>query len=117
LPMASGLLVPTAFFLILTGMFLIVARRQALTQALGYLVLENGIYAFGSLLAKSAPWLVELGVLLDVFAAVFIMGIIIFHIHREFDHIDTHRLVYLQDWLSRAQTQDGAAGASQERRP
>jgi hydrogenase-4 component E len=38
------------------------------------------------------PVLVELGVLLDVFVAVFVMGIAIFHINREFNHIDTDKL-------------------------
>ena len=41
--------------------------------------------------------LVEAGVLLDVFVAVFVMGIMIFHINREFDHIDTDRLSSLKD--------------------
>ena len=36
--------------------------------------------------------------LLDVFVAVFVMGIAIFHINREFDHIDTDRLAALKDW-------------------
>ncbi len=94
----SALSVPTAWFTSLTGLFLIVARKKALTQVLGYLSLENGIYAFGTLLASEQPWLVEMGVLFDVFVAVFIMGIIIFHISREFNHVDTSRLAYLQDW-------------------
>lgn len=95
---ASTLLVPIAFHTILVGLLLIVSRRKALTQVLGYLVIENGIYAFGVSLAQEAPLLVELGVLLDVFAAVFVMGIIIFHINREFDHIDVDRLSLLKDW-------------------
>lgn len=95
---ASPLLVPVAFHTILAGLLLIVSRRKALTQVLGYLVIENGIYAFGVSLSQEAPLLVELGVLLDVFVAVFVMGIIIFHINREFDHIDVDRLSMLKDW-------------------
>jgi hydrogenase-4 component E len=91
------LVVPVAFFSILAGLLLIVTRRKALTQVLGYLVLENGIYAFGIALAHEEPLLVELGVLLDVFVAVFVMGITIFHISREFDHIDVDRLSSLKD--------------------
>jgi len=94
---ASSLAVPVATFTVLTGFFLIITRRQALTQVLGYLVLENGIYAFGVELAQDQPLLVELGVLLDIFVAVFVMGIAIFHISREFDHIDTDRLSSLKD--------------------
>ncbi|MFH1139851.1 MAG: NADH-quinone oxidoreductase subunit K [Pseudomonadota bacterium] len=86
------LLIPGALFMILTGLFLIVSRRKAITQVLGFLTLENGIYLFGVAFAVHEPWLVQTGVLLDVFAAVFVMGIIIHHINREFDHIDTDRL-------------------------
>lgn len=96
-PVAS-LLVPVALFTILAGLFVIVSRRTALTQVLGYLVLENGIYAFGVGLVQGTPMLVELGVLLDVFVAVFVMGIALFHINREFDHVDADRLATLRDW-------------------
>ena len=64
---------------------------------LGYLTLENGVYAFGAAVALQMPILVELGILLDVFVGVFVMGIAIFHISRQFDHIDTDRLVSLSD--------------------
>lgn len=94
----SSLVVPVALFTMLAGLFLIVARRKALMQVLGYLVMENGIYAFGVGLVPGTPMLVELGVLLDVLVAVFVMGIAIFHISREFDHIDTDRLRALKDW-------------------
>ena len=93
----SSLLVAVALFSILVGLFLIVTRKKAISQVLGFLVMENGIYAFGVGLVLESPLLVELGVLLDVFVAVFVMGIIIFQISREFDHIDTDRLSALKD--------------------
>ena len=79
------------------GLFLIVSRKTALMQVVGYLVLENGIYIFGMALAQEEPLLVEMGILLDVFVAVFVMGIAIFHISREFDHIDVDQLTSLKD--------------------
>jgi hydrogenase-4 component E len=94
----SPLRVSVSLYTILVGLFLIVSRRKAITQVLGYLVLENGIYVFGVGLVQDAPLLVELGVLLDVFVAVFVMGITVFHINREFDSIDTDRLSTLKDW-------------------
>ncbi len=96
-PAASPLVVPLAMYNIMIGLFAIVSRRKAITQVLGYLVMENGIYAFGLAFAMSEPLLVELGILLDVFMAVFVMGITIFHISREFDHMDTDRLTILKD--------------------
>jgi len=95
----SSLLVPAAFFTSLAGMIVIVSRRTALTQVLGYLALENGVYAFGAAVALRLPILVELGILLDVFVGVFVMGIAIFHISREFDHIDTDKLSALTDHI------------------
>lgn len=89
--------VPISIWTMFTGLFLVVARRAALTQVLGYLVLENGIYVFGAAIAGEMPFLVEMGALLDVFVAVFVMGIAIFHISREFEHMDTDRLSVLRD--------------------
>lgn len=96
-PLVSPMVVPVALSMILIGLFLIVSRRKALSQVLGYLVMENGIYAFGVALAQEQPFLVEMGVLLDVFVGVFVMGITMFHINRTFDHIDTDRLSTLKD--------------------
>jgi len=86
-----------ALFLILTGLFLIITRRKAVMQVLGYVVLENGIFVFGLSTVVDTPVLVELGVLLDAFVAVFVMGIAIFQINREFSDIDVGRLNALRD--------------------
>lgn len=93
----AAMLIPGAMFTILTGLFIIISRRKALMQVLGYLAMENGVYVFGASLAVDEPLLVEMGVLLDVLVAVFVMGIVIFQINREFDHIDTDRLSVLKD--------------------
>jgi hydrogenase-4 component E len=93
------LAIPMVFFTIVTGLFLIVSRRQALMQIIGYLTLENGIYAFGVFYAQSESMVIEIGILLDIFVAVFIMGIMVFHISREFDNIEAGQLSTLKDWL------------------
>jgi hydrogenase-4 component E len=94
---ASSWLAPVAIFSIFAGLFLIVSRKRAISQVLGFLVLENGVYTFGVGIAPQTSLLVEAGVLLDVFVAVFVMGITLFHINREFDHIETDRLSSLKD--------------------
>jgi hydrogenase-4 component E len=95
-PAESQFIVAVSLFTIMSGLFTIVARRMAITQVLGYLVMENGIYAFGLAFAEKEPLLVEMGILLDAFMAVFVMGITIYHINREFDDIDTERLSELK---------------------
>ena len=91
-------IVPASLATIFSGFLLITTRTKAITQVLGYLVIENGIYIFGLALFVEQPLMVELAILLDVFVAVFVMGIAIFHISREFDHIDTAELSELSDW-------------------
>lgn len=97
-PLFSQMIVPVSFATFFTGAFIIISRVKALTQVLGYLALENGIYLFGMALLVEQSLLVELAILLDIFVAVFVMGIAIFHISREFDHIDTQNLTDLKDW-------------------
>lgn len=93
----EALLVPTALSTVWCGLILVVARTKAVTQVLGFLVLENGVFVFGMLLTDIMPTMVEAGVLLDLFAAVFVMGIVIFQINREFSSIDTDKLSSLRD--------------------
>ena len=77
---------------VIIGLLVLTTRVKAVTQVVGYLMLENGIYTFGLTLAERVPLLVELGVLLDVFVGVFIMGIVVFHINREFDSLNSAHL-------------------------
>lgn len=97
-PAPSDLMVAIALFTLLVGLFLIVSRKTAINQVLGYLVLENGIYVLGVGLVSEAPLVVELGILLDLLVAVFVMGLMVFHINREFNDINADRLSDLQDW-------------------
>jgi len=96
-PEMHTFLVPTALSTVWTGLLLVVSRKKAVTQALGFLVLENGVFIFGLLLTDFMPVMVEAGVLLDLLAAVFVMGIVIFHINREFASLDTDALASLKD--------------------
>jgi hydrogenase-4 component E len=93
----TDLLVPVSLVTLMIGLLVLITRAKALLQVVGYLMLENGIYLFGLTQAERAPFLVEVGVLLDVFAGVFIMGIVVFHINREFDSISADRLRELRD--------------------
>src|SRR4051812_16036546 len=94
---ASSLLIPAALATAFTGFLLMATRRKAVTQVVGYLALENGIFVMGLTLVEAMPLFVEIGVLLDLVVAIFVMGIIIEHISREFSSIDTTRLTSLKE--------------------
>ena len=94
---AHPFLVPTALSTVWAGLLLVVSRKKAVNQVLGFLVLENGVFVFGLLISDFMPIMVEAGVLLDLFAAVFVMGIVMFHINREFSSLDTEKLSALRD--------------------
>ena len=94
---AGTLMVPTAVATVLTGFILLITRFKALTQVMGYLVLENGIYIFGMLLVEAMPLVVEMGVLLDLFVAIFVICIIVNRINQAFSSLDTRRLASLKE--------------------
>lgn len=101
LPFPPGLfpplLFPAALTSIFTGLTLVVARHKALTQVIGYLAAENGIFLLGTPLSGQGSVWLELSVLLDVFVAVFVMGIALHHISKTFESIDVGRFCSLRD--------------------
>lgn len=94
---AGALLVPASIATVLTGFLLLTTRYKAITQVVGYLVLDNGIFIFGMLLIEAMPYIVEMGVLLDLFVGVFVISIILNHINRAFSSLDTRRLSALKE--------------------
>jgi hydrogenase-4 component E len=97
IPGKHPLLVPSAMTTAWTGLLLLMTRRRAVNQVLGFLVLENGVFVFGILLSDFMPVMVEAGVLLDLLAAVFVMGLVMFDLQRAFSSLDTSRLTSLKD--------------------
>lgn len=101
LPLTPGLqgslILPSSFATVLTGCIVLTTRRKAITQVVGYLILENGIFVMGLALLDALPFLVEIGVLLDLFVAIFVMGIIINHVSREFGSTDAAELASLKE--------------------
>jgi hydrogenase-4 component E len=94
---AGSLLVPGSFATVVGGFLMLMGRTKAISQVCGYLILENGIYLFGLLLINSTPLLVEAGILLDLTVAVFVIGIIMDRIQKEFDSLDTNKLTTLRE--------------------
>lgn len=89
--------VPASIATLMTGFLILTTRRKAISQVIGYLVLENGIFIFGLLLAEAMPIMVEAGALLDLLVGTFVMGIVINQINREFSSLDTSLLTSLKE--------------------
>jgi hydrogenase-4 component E len=97
-PEHEGLLfVPASIATVMSGFLILMGRRKAISQVIGYLLMENGIFIFGLLLADAMPLMVEAGALLDLLVGIFVMGIVINHISREFSTLDTSRLSTLRE--------------------
>jgi hydrogenase-4 component E len=89
--------VPAAFAVVLTALFVMVTRRHAVSQAAGFLMLDNGIAATAFLLTAGVPLIVELGASLDVLFAVIVIGVLTGRLRRAFGGADLDRLQELRD--------------------
>lgn len=91
IPFASG------FSAIAIGIYIIIFRKKLIVHVCGFLVLENGIFLFGTAVASELPMMIELGVLLDVFVVVFLMGIALNKIRSTFEGFEVSDLGRLKD--------------------
>jgi hydrogenase-4 component E len=89
--------VPAAFAVILIALFVMITRRHAVSQAAGFLMLDNGIAASAFLLTAGVPVIVELGASLDVLFAVLVIGVLTGRLRRAFGGADLDRLQELRD--------------------
>jgi hydrogenase-4 component E len=89
--------VPAAFAVILIGVFIMVSRRRAVSQAVGFMMLDNGIAGTAFLLTAGVPLIVELGASLDVLFAVLVLGLLMGHMRLAFGDTDLDQLRELRD--------------------
>ncbi len=94
LPTRNG--IPLAIGLVLVGVFVIISRRKALSQIIGFLVLENGIALLAALGTYGIPLIVELGVFLDALMGFLVMQILVYQIKDTFESIDVEQLNQLR---------------------
>lgn len=87
---------PAAVALLLLGLFTMAIRASALTQVVGLVMAENGIYLAAVAVTRGLPLAVELGVAVDILVGVLVMGLVTRHIERTFTTIDTSRLKALR---------------------
>src|SRR5262249_44209399 len=94
LPPPAG--VPLAMGLIFVSLFVLVSRKKAITQVIGFLMLENGLALLAVLGTYGVPLIVELGVFLDALLGFLVMQIFVYRIHETFESIDVERLSRLR---------------------
>ena len=94
LPTREGL--PLAIALLFVSLFIIVSRRKAITQVIGFLMLENAIALVAVVGTYGVPVLVEFGVFLDALMGFLVMQIFVYQIHETFDTIDVEQLTRLR---------------------
>ena len=96
-PGAATGAVPAAFAVVLIALFVMATRRHAISQAAGFLMLDNGIAATAFLLTAGVPVIVELGASLDVLFAVIVIGVLTGRMRRKFGGADLDALQELHD--------------------
>jgi hydrogenase-4 component E len=87
-----NLQVVNAFSVVLIGFFFMISRKKALGQIIGYLVMENGIFVTAIFSTHGMPFIVDIGVFIDMITAVLIMGVMVVQINDKFDSININNL-------------------------
>jgi hydrogenase-4 component E len=86
-----------ALAVILLSFLMMITRRKAITQVIGFLAMENGLFFAATSATYGMPMVIELGIALDLLVAVFILGIFFFQIREQFDSLDLHHLESLRE--------------------
>ena len=80
-----------------TGLYIIVTRNKIITHVMGYLVIENGVFILSLAVGNEMPMLVNLGILLDIFASIFLLGIFVNRVGDVLKDVDVDQLKNLRD--------------------
>jgi hydrogenase-4 component E len=88
----NGISCVISLSVMMTGVFMMISRIKALTQIIGLLVIENGLFVFAAAVSGGMPFIVEIAIFFDVFVCVIILGIFVYRINRLFTHIDVNKL-------------------------
>jgi hydrogenase-4 component E len=86
-----------ALAVILLSFLMMITRRKAVTQVIGFLAMENGLFFAATSATYGMPMVIELGIALDLLVGVFILGIFFFQIREQFDSLDLHHLEALKE--------------------
>lgn len=87
-----NLQVVNSFSVILIGFFFMISRKKALGQMIGFLVIENGIFITAMFSTHGMPFIVDIGIFIDMITAILIMGIMVVQINEKFESINLNKL-------------------------
>jgi hydrogenase-4 component E len=82
--------------LVLIGLFFMISRKKAIGQMVGFLVIENGLFITAMFSAHGMPFIVDMGIFIDLITGVMVMGILVFRINEKFETIDINKLKNLR---------------------
>ncbi|MGQ0523306.1 MAG: formate hydrogenlyase [Betaproteobacteria bacterium] len=82
---------------ILLSFLMMITRRKAVSQVIGFLAMENGLFFAATSATYGMPMVVELGILFDVLVAALVFGVFFFHIRETFESLDIHHLEKLKE--------------------
>lgn len=91
-----NLQVVNSFSVILIGLFFMISRKWALGQMIGFLVIENGIFVTAMFSTHGMPFIVDIGIFIDMITAILIMGVMVMQINEKFDSININKLKNLK---------------------
>jgi hydrogenase-4 component E len=79
---------PISIAVMLIGLFIMISRQKAVTQIIGLLTMENGLFLSGLSITHGMPLIVEVGIFFDILVAALILGLFVFRINKSFETID-----------------------------
>ncbi len=86
-----------AMAVVMLSFLMMITRHKAVTQVIGFLAMENGLFFAATSATYGMPMVVELGIALDVLVGAIILGIFFFQIREQFDSLDLHHLEALRE--------------------
>jgi hydrogenase-4 component E len=86
-----------AFSSLLTGIYIIITRKKIITHLMGYMILENGVFLLSLTIGAHQPMMVNLGILLDIFVSVLVLGLFMNKIGNTFEEMSIENLSNLKD--------------------
>ena len=93
----ATMLIGMMLAVVMLSFLMMITRHKAVTQVIGFLAMENGLFFAATSATYGMPMVVELGIALDVLVGAIILGIFFFQIREQFDSLDLHHLEALRE--------------------